>query len=73
MTPHGGVQGGTQAGAIPQAAGGVPGTGAPGDTENDPRVIFSNVSRLLRFLGDIGFGTPLEGKDRGSKTEPRRA
>lgn len=33
-----------QAPAVPQAAGGVPGTGDPDDTASDPRVIFGNVS-----------------------------
>lgn len=41
---------GEQAEAIPQATGGVPGTGAPVDTKNDPRVVFSNVSVSV---GDI--------------------
>jgi hypothetical protein len=40
----GGVAGGSQAEAVPQAAGGVPGTGGPSDTATDPRVVFSNVS-----------------------------
>ena len=47
-----GVQGGTQAPAVPQATGGVPGTGPPSDTAHDPRVIFSNVSNRL-FLPSI--------------------
>lgn len=34
----------TQAEAVPMATGGVPGTGNPGDSDKDPRVLFSNVS-----------------------------
>lgn len=32
--------------AEPKAAGGIPGTGNPEDSENDPRVVFSNVRPL---------------------------
>jgi hypothetical protein len=55
----GGVQGGTQAPAIPQPSGGVPGTGNPDDTANDPRIVFSNV-RIMLFI----FTKTIEGVDR---------
>ncbi len=36
--------------AEPKAAGGIPGTGNPEDSENDPRVVFSNVRAYMLFF-----------------------